>query len=187
MRRSQLMRTERLNSCSAAGLGISVAFFIYPIHYNRITNTFRAYRHRKKLKQLRLPKGEKCIVIGNYTIEFLAELQKLIKGRKLQSLNYEPLEILGNMLQTPKSVDRRSDAKFYLDFEKAGAIGGAPQVIKIYRHANCRPIAIRWPDSDGTSHVTVFGRLLFDYEKTLHPIYDISTGDFHYPLSDVRN
>jgi hypothetical protein len=162
-------------------------FFIYPIHFNPITRTFRAYTHSKKLKRLRLPKGEKCIVIGNYAAEFLGALQSLIKEKHLQTLDYEPLEILGGMLKTPRFVDRHCNDTFFVKSDKPGAIGGAPQVLKIYRHANYRPIAVRWNDGNGDSRVTLFGRQLFEYEKTLHPIYDFSTGQFHYPLSDVRN
>jgi hypothetical protein len=161
-------------------------FFIYPIHYNRLTHSFRAYTHSKKVRRLQLPKGEKCIAIGNYTAEFLAELQNVIAQRKLKSLNYEPLEILAAMLKTSKFVDRNSSEKLFLRSDKAGLIGGAPQAIKIYQHANYRPIAIRWSDDRGDAAVALFGRLLFDYEKTLHPIYDISTGVFHYPLIDVH-
>jgi hypothetical protein len=162
-------------------------FFIYPIQYNPVTHTFRAYTHSKKLKRLRLPKGERCIAIGNYTAEFLANLQVIIRQRRLTRLNYEPVEILAKMLKTDRFVNRLSDEKLFLQHDKTGAIGGAPQMIKIYQHANYRPIAIRWSDDNGTSTVTLFGRPLFDYEKTLHPIYDTSTSDFHYPLSDVRN
>jgi hypothetical protein len=31
--------------------------------------------------------------------------------------------------------------------------------------------------------VTLFGRYLFDYEKTFHQIYDISSNTFYYPLA----
>jgi hypothetical protein len=161
-------------------------FRIYPIHFDQTTKTFHAYTHRKRIADLKLNKGEMCVAIGNYTAEFHALLKQFILERGLTSLNYEPLKILADMLKTPRFVDRRSDEHLFMPSDKTGAIGGAPQAIKIYQHANCRPIAIRWPNS-GTMAVTLFGRPLFDYEKTLHPVCDISEDHFHYPLGDVRN
>ena len=161
-------------------------FFIYPIHYNPTVNEFRAYTHRKKLKRLQLPKTEKCISIGNYVVEFNAYLQAVIKERKLTVLDYEPLEILARMLKTPKFTDRYSHESPYRPGERTGAIGGAPQMIKIYQHSNYRPVAVRWPP-EGATKVTLFGRPLFDFEKTLHPIFDIPNREIYYPLSDVKN
>jgi hypothetical protein len=44
-------------------------------------------------------------------------------------------------------------------------IGGAPQMLKIYRHMNTKPYAIYWPNKDSL-RITLFGRPLLDYETT---------------------
>jgi hypothetical protein len=161
-------------------------FFIYPIHFDKKTQSFHAYTHSSVVARLGLKRGEQCIAIGNYTAEFNARLRQVISEKALTSLNYEPLHVLAEMLRTSKFIDRRSADSFYMSRDKAREIGGAPQVIKIYQYANYRPIAIRWPDESGTMGVTLFGRPLFDYETTLHRVYDISENCFHYPLGDVR-
>lgn len=51
------------------------------------------------------------------------------------------------------------------------AIGGPPQVVKIYRHLNTVPIAVRWPNAT-EGGLSFLGRPLLPYERTLHPVLD---------------
>ena len=160
-------------------------FYVFPIHYNIKTSKFQVYTHKKKIRALGLADDEKCIVIGNYAPEFYQLLREELAGR--EAMDYEPLRVLSNMLQTNRFIDRRSSETFYVD-KKPGLIGGAPQVLKIYKHSNVKPIAIRWPNSDkGKSDITLFGRHLFSYEKTLNTIYDPIKNSFLYPLEGVSN
>jgi hypothetical protein len=103
-----------------------------------------------------------------------------------QALDYEPFEILAEMLSNSHFTDRMGEKAFFNAKDKPGAIGGAPQALKIYQHANVRPIAVRWPLSHNST-VTLFGRPLFEWEMTLNPIYDPATRTFYYPLGDIRN
>lgn len=51
-------------------------------------------------------------------------------------------------------------------------IGGPPQVVKIYRHMNCKPLGVYWPVKVGGEpfkNRTLLGRKLFDTEQ-----YDFS-------------
>ncbi len=50
------------------------------------------------------------------------------------------------------------------------AIGGAPQVVKVFQHLNTQSYAIKWPDRDGAPHF--FGRPLLQYEQLDVPIID---------------
>jgi hypothetical protein len=149
-------------------------FFIYPIQYSAAHQRFLAYSHSKQKRRLQLPHGEVCVCIGNYTAEFRAKLTRIVRDRKLMSLNYEPIDVLADMLCDPKYTDRRGTAPFYSNRDGPGAIGGAPQALKIYEHANTRPIAMRWPRY-GQQNVTLFGRPLYDWEHTFNPIYDTET------------
>ncbi len=161
-------------------------FFIYPIQYSAAHQRFLAYSHSKQKRRLQLPHGEICVCIGNYTAEFRAKLTRIVRDRKLLSLNYEPMDVLADMLCDPKYTDRRGTAPFYSNRDGPGAIGGAPQALKIYEHANTRPIAMRWP-RHGPQNVTLFGRPLYDWEHTFNPIYDTETCEFFYPLGTVRD
>lgn len=87
----------------------------------------------------------------------------------------------------PRFTDRMREPDFWDMRDGRGALGGAPQVIKIYEHANTLPIAVRWPRSDGTKATTLLGRPLFDWEKTFNPIYDPEQKLFYYPLVDVAD
>ena len=67
----------------------------------------------------------------------------------------EPLEVLRDMLRDPT---------FDL-------IGGAPQVLKIYKHCSSRPYAVFWPNKeDGT--VSLLGRPLLEYEQSPYLVLD---------------
>lgn len=161
-------------------------FLIYPIQYSPRHERFQPYTHSKQKRRLQLPFGEVCVCIGNYTAEFRQRLSNLVLERELSSLNYEPLEVLCEMLLDPKFTDRRGTEPFYNKNDRPGAIGGAPQAIKIYEHANSKPIAIRW-SGDPKRRVMLFGRPLHHWEQTFNPIYDPDTRDFFYPLGTVRD
>jgi hypothetical protein len=161
-------------------------FFIYPIHFNKHMQRFQTFSHSKQKRRLNLPVGETCVCIGNYTAEFRERLGAVIAEGKLKSLNYEPLDVLCGMLGDDKFTDRRRGGPFYGRFDKPGAIGGAPQAIKLYEHANTKPIAIRWW-VNGDRRVTLFGRPLFDWERTFNPIYNPEDRDFFYPLATITD
>ena len=46
-------------------------------------------------------------------------------------------------------------------------IGGPPQLVKVYRHMNCKPIGVYWPkkELDISKNRTLLGRKLFDKES----------------------
>ncbi|SNT01624.1 hypothetical protein SAMN05216374_2316 [Tardiphaga sp. OK246] len=160
-------------------------FFIYPIHYSKQLKQFNILRSSKRKKRFGLPNGELCVCIGNYTHEFIENLGVIMKDRK--HLDYKPLEVLCNMLSDSRFTDRKREPDFWDIRDGRGAIGGAPQVIKVYEHANTLPIAVRWPRGDGAMATTLFGRPLFDWEKTFTPIYDPEDRFFYYPLADVAD
>jgi hypothetical protein len=81
-------------------------FFIYPIQYSETHRRFLAYSHSKQKRRLQLPHGEVCVCIGNYTAEFRARLAEVVQSRKLQYLNYEPLDVLSDMLCEQRYTDR---------------------------------------------------------------------------------
>jgi hypothetical protein len=162
-------------------------FFVYPIQFSQTHQRFLHFSHSKQKKRLNLADGEVCVCIGNYTAEFREELTKTMATRRLRTLNYEPLDVLCSMLRNPKFTDRRTSEEFYNKSDRRGTIGGAPQAIKIYEHANTRPIAIRWPLTNGKPSVTLLGRPLFDWEMTFNPIYNPEDRDFFYPLATVQD
>ena len=53
-------------------------------------------------------------------------------------------------------------------------IGGAPQIMKVYRHANCMPYAIYWPSKE-SREVSLIGRPLLDYERSSYLVMDPDT------------
>ena len=48
-------------------------------------------------------------------------------------------------------------------------IGGAPQMLKVYRHINTVPFAVKW-NINGNERITLFGRPLQTPEKINHPL-----------------
>jgi hypothetical protein len=60
----------------------------------------------------------------------------------------EPFEVLRDMIR--EGIDP--------------AIGGPPQVVKVYRHLNASPFGVYWP-SRTNGRITLLGRPLLDYER----------------------
>jgi hypothetical protein len=69
--------------------------------------------------------------------------------------DWEPFEILKELLlETNKQETKRN--RF--------SIGGAPQIMKVYQHMNCRSLGVYWPSRD-SNQIYIAGRKLLDYEK----------------------
>jgi hypothetical protein len=50
-------------------------------------------------------------------------------------------------------------------------IGGAPQIIKVYKSCTHQPYAVFWPGKDKTS-INLLGRPLLDYEQSRYLVLD---------------
>jgi len=70
----------------------------------------------------------------------------------------EPFEVLRDMLRS----------------NRFPLIGGAPQIMKVYRHANCMPYAVYWPSKE-SREVSLMGRPLLDYERSSCLVMDPDT------------
>lgn len=100
----------------------------------------------------------KIVFAGDYVDEARERLIDLLRLRgKLDSggFDMEPFEVLRDVI--------RDNAH--------PSIGGPPQVIKIYRHLNTVPIAVRWPYAED-GQLSFLGRPLLPYERTLYPVLD---------------
>ncbi|MCK1745760.1 hypothetical protein IVA80_34610 [Bradyrhizobium sp. 139] len=107
--------------------------------------------------------------IGDYKSEYFAKLSDILQQRypappKKQNKkiilhwDYEPVEALQALLREP-------------DVGGIRAIGGAPQVVKVYPFAQTIPIVVR----TGKGTHSLLGRRLFVWEVTEYPILDLST------------
>lgn len=59
------------------------------------------------------------------------------------------------------------------------AIGGTPQLVKIYKHLNIMPYGIYWPNKD-SNQITIMGRPILNYEILRYPIIDPDTFEKSY-------
>lgn len=57
-------------------------------------------------------------------------------------------------------------------------VGGAPQVIKVYRHMNAEPFSVLWPRTN--PRPTFAGRPLLSYEKPFAPPLSLETPELNY-------
>lgn len=136
-------------------------FALWHLHYQE---HFRIFTYRP-ISFWRGVKGEiKVSFTGDYTddakerlINLLRERDKLIDG----NLDMEPFEVLRDMLR------ENDETKYPL-------IGGSPQLIKVYRHMNRTPIAVKW-EIENHDVISLLGRPLLDFEKTSFPIIDPDT------------
>jgi len=105
--------------------------------------------------------NRKVSFIGDYHLEYRTRLIKLMKSKKKFIKGYfdmEPFEVLRDMIRE----------------NMFDAIGGAPQLLKVYEHMNRTPIAIKWKITDKEVS-TLLGRPLQDYEVTNYPIMNPDT------------
>jgi hypothetical protein len=72
-----------------------------------------------------------------------------LKASQKPKFNWEPLEVVRDMLRDPKHSE---------------TIGGAPQVVKVYQYMDSAPLAIYWPNKKaGSIHLN--GRPILGYER----------------------
>lgn len=122
-------------------------FAIWTLHFDKSIDafTFRPATPWGGIDGRRL-----TAVVGDQVPDAKARLTGMLRASgKLTSggLDMEPLAVLRDMIR--ERVDP--------------AIGGAPQVVKIYRHMNVTPFGVFWPDR-ASNRVTILGRPLLDYE-----------------------
>jgi hypothetical protein len=135
-------------------------FLAWLLHFDANIKRF-TFRPASAWSGPRANKNKYLVFTGDYKKEFYERLVKLLRSKKkLQSggFDMEPLEVLRDMLRSGQ-------------YDK---IGGAPQLIKVYKHMNCRPYGIFWPTA-GDKKVNLLGRPLLDYEMSEFLILDPDT------------
>ncbi len=143
-----------------------------------------SFEFKRTLTRLPHPWHERArsfLFAGDYEEAYLSELSDLLarrhglpssKGAKqIVDLNYEPIEALNAML-------KRCAGSHALP-----AIGGSPQVLKIYPFGQSLPVVVR---TEQDAHF-LFGRRLLPWEKTEYPILDLVGAEpsFLYPMSEI--
>jgi len=133
-------------------------FKVWLLHYDA---SIRRFTFKAANRWTGLNKDKVLGFTGDYKDEYKARLVALLrKKNKLESggFDMEPLEVLRDMLRDA-SLD---------------AIGGSPQVMKVYRYSNYQPYAVFWPDK-ATGRVALLGRPLLDYEQSTYLVLDTDT------------
>lgn len=154
----------------------------YVIHTLYYDLTLRKYTFRPAGawggQRLVLPERRKRIaVVGDYVGDFKDKLRVTLasKGRLgVGGFDMEPLEVLTEMLADSAFTKRTS--------QNSGLIGGAPQLVKVYRYGSALPFAVAW---QGNRYL--FGRKLLSFERTLRPIIAVPTLEVRYPLDSIKN
>ncbi len=166
-----IIESMRADICGLPRKTDSQEFRVLLAGYSHIANSFKAWSlyytarmgrfhyqslsfHRKRTR------GTKpFLFMGDDTGRAYAAVYKLLSERnKLTtgSLDMEPLEVLINLIKD----------------ESAESIGGPPQIVKVYRHAQTLPINVLWP-VDEPKYVAYFGRPLLRHELSEYPCYDL--------------
>lgn len=155
----------------------SSRFYLWEIFFDKALKRY-VDAPSKVWRRFGVKRGQAALVglCGDYIPEFLKDLEaklmpqkaNLATGRsKRLALDYEPLQVLTDMLSNTKFTSRSKPLR--------GLIGGAPQVLKIYPFARSVHYAIEWPVR-GTRVVTLRGRSLAHFEKPSALAIDPTTG-----------
>ena len=133
-------------------------FKVWLLHYD---GHLRKFTFRPANRWTGLNKEKLLAFTGDYGAQYKKRLIGLLQKKgKLESggFDMEPLEVLRDMLR---------DGSFDL-------IGGAPQVMKVYKYSSCQPYAVFWPDK-AAGKVNLLGRPLLDYEQSTYLVLDTDT------------
>lgn len=152
-------------------------FLLWKLKFNRKSMEFDFVSVLKK-------SSSNIALIGDYQKEFrrrLGEIKREKKMGRYPKWDMEPFEILRDMLREENQAEA-GGSPFPL-------IGGAPQIVKIYQHMNCKPYAVVWPDDKGILQINQMGRILPDYENTdwwiLNPD-TLRSFHIHYSQPDAK-
>ena len=129
-------------------------FCIWEIYYNE---NEKAFNHREQATINKNHVG----VIGDEVKKIRRKIHLLLeaKGKSPDDhLDMEPFEVLRDVIRE----------QFH------PAIGGPPQIVKIYKHMNAMPYCVYWPNKESRG-ITFLGRPLLDYELFPHLILDPDT------------
>lgn len=119
-------------------------FRIWVIYYNAQTDQFEVRT------PVTLHKNKFC-AIGDDIQDAKRAILNLCKSRGVQpdkGFDMEPFEVLRDFCRDPARKH----------------IGGAPQIVKVYKHMNNMPYAVLWPNGE-SNELSLLGRPLLDYEK----------------------
>lgn len=130
-------------------------FVAWVLHYDESIQkfTYRPLRHWSGAN-----KNKFMFFIGDLFHTFKSKLVELLRNRgKLTdgSFDMEPFEVLRDMLRSGEHDE----------------IGGAPQIVKVYRHMNVLPHAVLWPNASANT-VSLLGRPLLSYERSQYLVLD---------------
>ena len=122
---------------------------------------FNAARKRFEFERPNTLHRNRMAIIGDDVEDAKAAILQLAKSRKLEKgagFNMEPFEVLRDFCRDTKRHH----------------IGGAPQLLKVYKHMNAMPYSVYWPTRESKSR-TFMGRPLLKYEMTNYLMLDPDT------------
>lgn len=151
------------------------SFELSLLEYNRMQKQFKAdpafwlfyskngerfsYRRTKKHKEIQPASqiafaGDQAGKAKDRLLHLLD--QKYPNGNRFVGLNWEPFEVIRDMLR---------------DENKSHTIGGAPQIVKVHQHMNAYSYAVYWPNKE-TGNIYLHGRPCLGYEQLNTWIFD---------------
>lgn len=176
-------KAEQLGSTKIVLAGWSWKHRRFDIGFFEADGSTFAFHHRRMAMPYPWRESRRSLVfVGDYEKQYRMALADVlerrhgaqprqVEARKVVNFDYEPVEALHLLLQRAAR-----DGNLPL-------IGGAPQMIKVYAHGNDLPIGIR----TGANKHFLFGRRLFDWEKTSYPILDLAEAipTIFYPMAAI--
>ena len=150
------------------------AYRMWTFRYDLITGEFNAHSARK---------SGNFIFMSDMADNEKRALDSLIRrlehkpNDSLRSLNWQPFEVLLEVIRDPDVPD----------------VGGPPQLVKVYKHANTLPINVIWPKDEVKNsrairgfEVTHLGRPLLGYERSKYLVMDPDALELIEPWKAVQ-
>lgn len=123
--------------------------------------------------------GKSRIMILVDAANHLKEKRDFLNGRVIRDRIIGLMESRGKIASDPLDMEPFEILRNVIRNKEDWSIGGAPQLIKIYRHLNVLPIGVFWPNKE-SKQITFLGRPLLNYEILRRPVIDPDTLEYLY-------
>lgn len=132
-------------------------FRAWTYEFNRKIKKYERHPLRIASTAEGLRSDQRWTAIGDAAAHAGGELNRRLDSGSASTLNMEPFEVLRDVIRS---------REFH-------TVGGAPQVIKIYRHMNTQALGVLWrPQAGLNAEATYGGRPLLEYEKPYYTFID---------------
>lgn len=138
-------------------------FYIWELFFSKTDNIFK---HRT---QSTIMKNPIALIVD--AANFMKEEKDFLSSKSIRKRIFDKLAEKGKTEKDGFDMEPFEVLRDIIRNNEDWAIGGSPQLVKVYKHMNVMPYALFWPNK-ASKQVTFLGRPLLGYEQLPYLIMD---------------